>query len=138
MMKNRRGLTLVEVLMVVMILGVLATIVVPRYWGQQERGNVAEAIEVLSAIRVGEEAHRMEFGVYFAPGNWNTLGIDTPDMTRWNYAVAINAGVSFTATATRTATGQGCANRTITLTNAGVYGGTHPYGPNPAAGATCN
>ncbi len=138
MMKSRKGLTLIEVLVVIMILGVLAGIVLPRFFGQTERGSIPEAVETLSAIRQGEEAYRMEYGAYYAPGNWDPLGMDTPNNTRWTYAVAINA-LTYTVTATRNAAcgTQCCPGRTITLTNTGVYGGTHPWGPNPAAGSTC-
>jgi type II secretion system protein G len=139
MMKIEKGFTLAEVLIVVVIIGVLATLIIPRFFGQQERAVVAEAVGMLSAIRQGEEAWRLENGAYLVLNSgsgaaWNNLGIDDPNNGQWNYDVA----ASGTVTATRGAGGSNpCTNRTVTLTSAGVWGGTHLYGPAHPAVA-CN
>ncbi len=51
MIRNKRGFTLLEVLIVLVILGVLAGLAVPVYTAQLERARAAEAIQMLGAIR---------------------------------------------------------------------------------------
>lgn len=46
-----KGFTLAEVLIVVVIIAILASLAVPRFFGQTEKAKTAEAINMLSAIR---------------------------------------------------------------------------------------
>ncbi len=54
MKKWKRGFTLVELLIVVVIVGILATLAIPRFQGHHEHARVAEAMNVLSAMRKGQ------------------------------------------------------------------------------------
>ncbi len=92
---------------------------------------------ILSAIRQSEEAYRLESAdnTYLdaaaaTDADWLPLGLENPASANWDYDVVATAAPSFTATATRNSAD---ANNglTITLDNAGTYGGTHPQGPNP-------
>jgi prepilin-type N-terminal cleavage/methylation domain-containing protein len=126
--KGRKGIsagfTLTEVLMVTAIIGVLAVMVIPRYAGQGERGLVAEATAMLSALRQAEVAYNLENAAYST--SVTSLDIDTSTSTKFTYGVD-NAG---TATATRTTAGSGTfGGKTIILTTAGVWSGTHDYRP---------
>ena len=51
MIRNKRGFTLLEVLIVLVVLAVLAGIAVPLYTAQVNRARAAEAIQTLGAIR---------------------------------------------------------------------------------------
>ena len=132
------------------ILAMIAGIVIPRYYSQLEKGVITEAVAKLSAIRQGEEAFNLEYGTYIHSGDaaaapvpafsWTVLGIDSPDNTKFTYAITGTA-TTFTATATRVddaSTTLDCPGKTIVITNAGVFSGTHPFGPTPDAGATCS
>lgn len=137
MMKSRAGMTLMELLVVVIIMAILACMILPKFSGHSERAAVSEAVQALSAIRQAEEAYRLDnLNVYTS--TLADLDVDLVQ-TNFTYGVAAAAGPTFTATATRQNTGSTpCTNKTITLTNAGVFGGTHPFGPNPVAGAACS
>lgn len=50
-MKNKQGFTLIEVIIVIVILGVLATLALPRITGQIEASKAAEAVSMLGALR---------------------------------------------------------------------------------------
>ena len=139
-MKQNRGFTLVELLITIAILGILASVAVPRLFPQTERARSGEAITILSAIRQGEEAFTLENGVYIALAasdtdvDWNQIGMDNPNNNAdfFAYAVAVgNPATTFTATGTRNNVNDGGGNngKTITLNNAGDFGGTHPFAP---------
>ena len=138
-----RGFTLVELLVAIAIIGIMATLAIPRLTPQTERARASEAVSFLSAIRQGEEAYFLENGVYqplvaAAPGvgdPWNIIGIDNPNLTAryFVYAVGITAGPppTFLATATRNGANDTNNNNgnTITLDNTGIFAGTHPNVP---------
>ena len=69
------GFTLVELMIVVAILGILATIAVPNFLRMRERAKVAEAKANLGAIRVTQHAYYSEYNRYV--GNQP----QTPDRT---------------------------------------------------------
>jgi prepilin-type N-terminal cleavage/methylation domain-containing protein len=120
-MRVRRGYTITEILIVVVILGALATMIIPRYTGQSERGYVAEAVAMLGSIRQAEVAYQLENGAFTT--TLANLDIDTTSSTKFTYAVsAANA-----STATRT--GGSYNGNTIILDNAGNWSGTHPFRP---------
>lgn len=59
-----RGFTLVEIMMVVVILGILAVIAVPRYQAYVYKSKTAEAVGFLSEIKAHQESYRADFGQY--------------------------------------------------------------------------
>lgn len=133
--ENRKGFTLVELLLVVTILGILAALVLPKLYPQAEKGRVSEAIGILSAIRQGEESYFLENGVYLsrtAGVDWSPIGMVDPNPgTYFNYSVTGSAS-AFTATATRNSLripSSTYLGQTVTLNNNGTFGGTHPSVP---------
>jgi len=61
---QKKGFTLVELLVVVIIIGILATIAVPQYAKMIEKAKGSEARAILGMIRTGEELHKVEHGIY--------------------------------------------------------------------------
>jgi prepilin-type N-terminal cleavage/methylation domain-containing protein len=125
MMKNKKGMTLTEVLIVIVILGILAGLVLPRYLGQEERGIVAEAVGMLSAIRQAETAYHLEHSAYTA--NLDDLDID---LTQNKFTYTVDAGTG-TATAERVGGGTDFNGMTIILNIDGTWdpAATHPFKP---------
>ena len=128
----RKGFTLLELLIVVIIIGVLAAVAVPQYMKAVERAKVSKAKTALGLIAQGQKMYRGENDTYVpvADGEFdNTLGdyveltqVDTDD--DWDYDVSGDED-TFTATATRTG-GPGTYNgTTITLTDDGTCSGGH-------------
>lgn len=56
---NKKGFTLIEVLVVVLILGILAAIALPSYSRSVEKSRTSEAVQVLSTIALGEQREKL-------------------------------------------------------------------------------
>lgn len=63
-MKRRRGFTLVEVAVTVVIIGILAVIALVAYRRRIAAARTTEATQMITNIRSGQEAHKAEKGVY--------------------------------------------------------------------------
>ena len=109
-MKSRVGLTLIELLMVIVIVGVLAAIAVPMYSGYMQRARRADAKTALEQVRAAQEMWRAEKGSYAIDDGGGTAvtklrtTMGAPNTTISNYYTwAFSAGptaTTFTAQAT--------------------------------------
>ena len=58
--KNTQGFTLLEVMVVIVILGILASMVVPNLMGSQERANMQKAISDINALETSLSMYKMD------------------------------------------------------------------------------
>ena len=93
-MKRTCGFTLVELMIVVVMIGIMASLILPRLRGHQERARVAEAINVLGAICRAQMAYFDENGAFLQllPAGtatlpqWEQLGFQPPGaQAYWDY-----------------------------------------------------
>ena len=61
---RKNGFTLVELMVVIVIIGVLAAVSLPRFGEAGDKTRVAEGPQILSAIAAGQEAHRVAMGQF--------------------------------------------------------------------------
>ena len=125
-MKQVRGFTLIELMVVVTIMAILMAIAVPQYIQYVQRSQLVEASSTLSDLRVRLEQFYQDnriydntaAGVVAVANPINTCGVTQPvaGTTRYfTYTCALaNAGQQYTLTATGIA-GQKTAGFTFTL-----------------------
>ncbi|MDD5155743.1 MAG: type II secretion system protein [Candidatus Omnitrophica bacterium] len=71
MFERRSGFTLLELIVVIVILGILATLGFTQYTKMVEKGRTAEARTVLGQLRSAQLAYHLEYGVYVG---WDACG----------------------------------------------------------------
>ena len=59
-MKNNKGFTLIELIMVTIILGILAAVAIPRYMTTVEKAEAAAEDAVIGSIMAGLETYAVE------------------------------------------------------------------------------
>ena len=65
-LKNQKGFTLIELMIVVAIIGILAAIAIPNFMTFRLKAKTSEAKSNLGSIRTCEEAYKAEKDVYYA------------------------------------------------------------------------
>ncbi|MCK4385159.1 MAG: prepilin-type N-terminal cleavage/methylation domain-containing protein [candidate division Zixibacteria bacterium] len=104
--RSQKGFTLIELMIVVVIIGILAALAIPRFMKATTKSKQSEAKQILKQIYVMERAYKQEHDVYAcngetqaAGGSFGTIGVDIMDAARYSYTIVADA-TSFTATAT--------------------------------------
>jgi len=71
-MKQEKGITLIELLIVIVIVGILAAVSVPLYTGYMQRARRSDAKVALEQVRAAQEMWRAENGAYATDAGGNT------------------------------------------------------------------
>jgi prepilin-type N-terminal cleavage/methylation domain-containing protein len=127
--KRRKGFTLVELAVVIVIIGVLAAFGVPRFLQSVEKSKASEAFNYLSAVQSAQERYIAQNGVYAtsvtqldlnlpnpqyfdAPGAITAEGNSTGNPT-WSLTLNRNSQSSYSYNVTWTQNGFDTTNSTI-------------------------
>ncbi len=136
LIKNRSGFTLLEIIIVVIIVGVLASLALPRFFSTVEFSRAQEALSAIATIRGGLERYYVSKGNTYVAAT--TANIDTGDPLAGqpNAHFALTVGTTsisaYTITATRNTLDGGVATDTVVLTQ--TVGGITRSGTTAFAG----
>jgi len=114
-MKNMRGVTLMELMIVVVIIGILTAIAYPSYTQFMERAKRTEAKAILLQIAIDQERFYLQNSIF---GDMADLQFDEPQITdsdAYSVTITANDASNFSATATYLLGGQE-AGKCLTFT----------------------
>ena len=95
--KNSKGFTLIELMIVVVIIGILAALAIPRFMRATTKSKQTEGKSILKQIYVMERAYRQEFDTYHS--NLDTIGVEIPANVRYSYVITNATDSTFLASA---------------------------------------
>ena len=119
-MNNKSGFTLLEIIIVIIIVGVLASLALPRFFATVEFSRSTEALTSFAAIRQSlERCYNANGGKYTGCGDFNNLDLENPATSpgahftyTFNPAPAAN---TYTIVATRNTTDGGAITSWLRL-----------------------
>lgn len=122
---KHRGVTLIEVMVVVAIVGILAGIAYPNYIEFVRRGRRSDAMSALSAVLHAQEQWRAHAATYSV--DLQALGLHDTSADG-HYTLSLSGASRSGYTATATAVGQqagdaACKTLSLTLDTRGVHHG---------------
>jgi prepilin-type N-terminal cleavage/methylation domain-containing protein len=78
--RTRKGFTLVELAVVIVIIGVLAAFGVPKFLQSVEKSKASEAFNYWSSVQAAQERYIAQNGVYWQTSNSDSLDIVLPTL----------------------------------------------------------
>jgi type IV pilus assembly protein PilA len=106
--KNKKGFTLIELMIVVVIIGILAALAIPRFMRSTTKAKMSEARQLLKQIYTMQRAYRQENDLYTCngitanagnPNGFAEIGVEVGASARYDYAM-VATDVTFLCTAT--------------------------------------
>jgi prepilin-type N-terminal cleavage/methylation domain-containing protein len=113
MPRNQKGFTLIELLIVVVIIGILAAIAIPKFANTKEKAYVASMKSDLRNLITAQEAYFSDNNSSYAQGTAN-LGTNYKASSGITVTISGTTNTGCKATATSVSTNKTC---TITLGN---------------------
>lgn len=99
-MKTQKGFTLVELMIVVVVIGILASIGIPAYNDYVTRGKLVEGTSTLSDARVKMEQFFQDNRTYDAGGGTTCPPAIPTETTNFTYACSNLTATTYIVTAT--------------------------------------
>jgi type IV pilus assembly protein PilE len=115
-MKANRGLTLIELMIVIVIVGILAAIAIPAYTNYMQRARRVDAKTALEHLRASQEMFRAERGFYTT--NINSLRNMGVPAISGDYNIDFNGAAVLNA---NTFTAEAAPNTARQLSDGGLF-----------------
>jgi prepilin-type N-terminal cleavage/methylation domain-containing protein len=127
--RSQKGFTLIELMIVVVIIGILAALAIPRFMRATTKSKQSEAKNILKQIYAMERAYRQEYDVYWGQGTTASaaaqtalgrIGVDVMSTARYTYTITTADASNLLVTATSGILDDDVAVDTWTINDAGV------------------
>ncbi len=108
-MRRKDGFTLIELMIVVVIIGILAAMAIPRFFTATTKAKQAEAKTILKQVYTMQLGYRQQYDLYWgagaiasaaAPTGFNAVGVDVESNARYTYTMTVANATAFICTAT--------------------------------------
>ncbi len=108
--KSQKGFTLIELMIVVVIIGILAALAIPRFMRATTKAKQSEAKQLLKQIYTMQTTYKQANDTYWtgaagpasaaAPNAFAVLGVEVAASARYSYAFTAATATTFVCTAT--------------------------------------
>ena len=116
---KKSGFSLVELTIVVVILGILATFAVPRFMTSVEKTKASEAFTYMTQIESAQGRYNAEHGQYAKKTNKLDIDLDTPEYFTVGTIVSSNWETTWELTLTRNGASSGYGRYTVVFSEDG-------------------
>ena len=118
-LNQNKGFTLLEIIIVIIIVGVLASLALPRFFNTVEYSRSTEAFASMAALRGSMERCYLQSGNMASCTNVSTLDVEDPQNSpnnHFTYSLAQSASNAYSIVASRNTRDNGSTTSTITMT----------------------
>ncbi len=111
--RREKGFTLIELMIVVVIIGILAAMAIPRFFAATTKAKQSEARSILKQVYTMQLGYRNQYDAYWGAGSptafgstaagragFAALGVDVETSSRYTYNMTVASATAFTCTAT--------------------------------------
>lgn len=110
LMKKEKGFTLIELMIVVVIIGILAAMAMPRFYQATIKAKQSEARTILKEVYTMQLGYRNQYDTYWgqgaiafangAPTAFSYLGVDIAPNSVYTYEITVANASAFVCVAT--------------------------------------
>ena len=116
---KKQGFTLIELMVVIVIMGILAAVAVPKLFGMIAKSKASEVGPAAGEYIKLQDAYVSETGVYY--GDWKLIGYKMDNSSNFKYSGAIDEGTKVSITQETEGAWKAEAQATLNDCKSGVW-----------------